>query len=324
METWALNEERMDEATFLEDVYFTEEKFREILLGLLADDEARLVVQVFELTDRVSHMFWRLLDPEHPAYDADLAAEFGDAVKDSYVYMDAVVGDVMGRLGPEDRLVVVSDHGFQTWHKSVNYNTWLVRNGFMTLKRDEDDPEKTLEDLFGQGEFWPNVDWKRTKAYALGLGDIYLNVKGREAQGIVEPGAEYDRIREDLITRLLAFRDPETGLAPVSAVHRREDVYSGYDEDLIPDLLVANAPKYRVSWQTSLGGIPAGLFSVNDRKWSGDHCSLDASITKGIFFASRPIENEEVDILDIHPTVLGWLGLPVEDDVDGKALTESE
>lgn len=321
MDTWALNEERISEKVFLEDVYYTEGKFAEMMTALLDEEDFELFVQVFELTDRVSHMFWRLLDTEHPAYDAALAAEYGDAVLNSYIFMDRMVGEVMKRLKPDDLFLVCSDHGFHTWHKSVNYNTWLVKNGYMTLKNTTPEKKKTLDDLFGQGEFWPNVDWKRTKAYALGLGDLYINVKGRESQGIVEPGEEYDRIRAQLITDLKAFVDEETGDHPVRNVYKREDIYNGYDEDLIPDLFVANNAKYRVSWQTSLGGIPKGLFEINAKKWSGDHCSLDPEITKGIFFSNQPVQTEDVSILDFYPTILKYLGLPASDNIDGKPLS---
>ena len=324
LDTWALNELRIDEETFLEDVYFTEGKYAEIMDALLAEKDFRLYVHVYELTDRVAHVFWRLLDPEHPAYDAELAATYGDAVLDTYRFMDEIVGRAMETLGPDDVLLVCSDHGFHTWHKSVNYNTWLVRNGYMTLKHAGPDTEKRLEDLFGQGQFWPNVDWSRTKAYAMGLGDIYINLKGREGEGIVEPGEEYERIRDRLIEDLVAFQDPETGDHPVRRVIKREEAYRGFDEDLIPDLLVANNSKYRVSWQTSLGGIPEDLLQINDRKWSGDHCSFDSEITKGIVFANRKIDASEATILDFLPTIFGYLGLPVPEDVDGKPLRELE
>lgn len=323
MDTWGLNELRIDEETFLEDVYFTETKYAEMMRELMDEGDYDLFVHIYELTDRVAHMFWRLLDPEHPAYDADLAEKYGGAVRDSYVFMDQVVGEAMERLGPDDILLVCSDHGFQTWHKMVNYNTWLVRHGYMVLKSNAPDPEKNLEDLFGQGQFWPNVDWKRTKAYAMGLGPVYLNVKGREAQGIVEPGEEYDRIRDQLVADLEGWIDPETGEQPVRRAIKREDIYNGFDPDLIPDLLLANNPKYRVSWQTSLGGIPRDLIEVNKRKWSGDHCSFDAEITKGVFFANRKLETAGITILDICPTVLEYLGVPLPEGLDGRALPEA-
>jgi len=205
----------------------------------------------------------------------------------------------------------------------ANYNTWLVHHGYMTLKGGSEESERKLEDLFGQGQFWPNVDWRRTKAYAMGLGDIYLNVKGRESQGIVEPGPEYERIRSQLITDLTAWIDPENGEHPVRRVLRREDVYRGFDPNVIPDLLVANNPGYRVSWQTSLGGIPKEELEVNSRKWSGDHCSLDADITQGILFVNRKLDAPEPTILDLFPTILSYLHVPIPGDLDGHALPET-
>ena len=321
MDTWALNELRIDEKTFLEDVYFTEGKYDEIMRGLLDRKDYDLYVHVFELTDRVSHVFWRFQDPTHPAYDSTLAVKYGGAIRDAYVFMDRVVGEAMERMDPQDVLIVCSDHGFHTWHKMANYNTWLVHHGYMVLKGGEES-ERKLEDLFGQGQFWPNVDWRRTKAYAMGLGDIYLNVKGRESQGIVEPGPEYERIRSQLASDLTAWIDPETGEHPVRRVLRREEVYSGFDPNVIPDLLAANNPGYRVSWQTSLGGIPKEELEVNARKWSGDHCSLDADITQGILFANRRLVAPHPTILDLFPTILEYLKVPVPGDLDGHALPE--
>src|SRR5439155_27088833 len=126
--------------------------------------------------------------------------------------MDAIVGDAMKKLAPEDLLLVVSDHGFASWRRTFNYDTWLVENGFMAMKGGLGaEKQADLEMLFVQGEFWPNVDWSRTKAYAMGLGEIYLNVKGREGQGIVAPGAEYEAVRSEISRRLADLTDPKTG-----------------------------------------------------------------------------------------------------------------
>jgi predicted AlkP superfamily phosphohydrolase/phosphomutase len=154
----------------------------------------------------------------------------------------------------------------------------------------------------------------------MGLGDVYINLKGREAHGIVEPGEEYERIRDQLVADLTAWADTASGDHPVRRLIKREDVYNGYDPDLIPDLFAANAPKYRVSWQTSLGGIPPDLLTPNNRKWSGDHCSFDAEITKGVFFANRRLDATGATIYDLFPTILQDFGIPVPADVDGKTL----
>src|SRR5205814_6640603 len=134
------------------------------------------------------------------------------AIERSYREMDAIVGDAMKKLAPEDLLLVVSDHGFASWRRTVNYDTWLVENGFMAMKGGLGaEKQADLEMLFGQGEFWPNVDWSRTKAYAMGLGEIYINVRGREGQGIVAPGAEYESVRAEIVKRLSDLTDPKTG-----------------------------------------------------------------------------------------------------------------
>lgn len=320
-DTFALDENVIDEAAFLADVKFSVETWLPMMDKLIQEPELDLYVHVYDFTDRVGHMFWRTIDPTHPAADSLADAPFRNVIQDAYRQMDDIVGRVRGQLDDKALLIVCSDHGFNTWHKSVNYNTWLVRNGFMALKGDTANSQSlTLEDLFGQGQFWPNVDWSKTKAYALGLGDLYVNLKGRESQGAVE-SVDYESVRDDLIRRLEALVDPENGAHPVRRVLRREDIYQGFDQNLIPDLFVANDAGYRVSWQTSLGGIPSEVFEINRKKWSGDHCSLDPEITKGIFFANRRFDVSDVTILDIYPTALRELGVSLPEDIDGTALT---
>jgi predicted AlkP superfamily phosphohydrolase/phosphomutase len=321
IDTWALNEERIDEAIFLEDVDSTTVAQERYGAGLLGEKDDRLFVNVFQFTDRVAHMFWRTLESDHPAYDSIVAEKYRNVIRDSYVQMDGIVGEAVKSLGPEDVLLVCSDHGFASWKWSVNYNTWLAREGFLTLEGKGGEKQKRLEDLFGQGQFWPNVNWKKTKAYSLGLGNIYINLKGREAEGTVEPGAEYERIRNEIIAKLLAFTDPANGRHPVRRVFKREEIYRGYDENLIPDLFVANDNGYRVSWQTSLGGFPPELIEPNPKKWSGDHCSLDPEIVKGVFFASVPMTpGPAPTITDLCPTILALLDVPVPGDLDGKVI----
>ncbi|HEX7529267.1 MAG TPA: alkaline phosphatase family protein, partial [Thermoanaerobaculia bacterium] len=214
IDTWSMSEETIDEKAFLEDVDQTIEPFRKMMNDFLDDKEVRLFVQIYEFPDRVAHCFWRFLDPQHPAYDAAKAAKWAPAVDRTYAQMDAIVGDAMKKIREGDILIVLSDHGFATWRRSVNYNTWLVENGFMTLTVSEG-KQADLEMLFGQGEFWPNVDWSKTRAYAMGLGDIYINLKGREGKGIVSPGAEYEAVREEIKRKLVTLVDPKTGTRDV-------------------------------------------------------------------------------------------------------------
>ena len=312
IDTWSIQSGTLGEEPFLDDVRLTVEQERKILRGLLAGKE-RLLFHYFEFPDRVAHVFWRFRDPQHPAYDAKLAAKYGDAVEKSYATMDEIVGETAKALAKDDVLIVLSDHGFATWRRSVNYNSWLVENGYLVLKGDA--KRQNLEALFSRGQFWEAVDWSKSKAYAMGLGDIYVNLQGREAGGVVAPGAEYEALRAELITRLAALTDPKNGERAVSRVFKREDVYRRFDPRLIPDLIVANLPGYRVSWQSSLGVPTETVFEDNHDVWSGDHCSLDPDLVRGVLFASKPFPTERIPgIADVTASVRALLhGAPVAD-----------
>ena len=321
IDTWAISEGFATEQIFWDDMEWTVNQSRKMFRQFL-DSDNDLVVQCFEFPDRVGHVFWRIVDPKHPAYDAQLAAKWGDALLRSYQLMDAIVGDAMAAADRHDAtLLILSDHGFASFRKSVNYNTWLVINGYMTLRTGVQAKERDLEMLFDQGQFWENVDWSKTRAYAMGLGEVYINLQGREAQGIVKPGAEYEALISELKQRLVVMQDPETGEHPVRRVLSREEVYRKFDPNMIPDLFVTNNDGYRVSWQTSLGGIPKDLLEPNKQVWSGDHCSVDPEIVKGIFFSNRKLTTTRAPyIADLYPTVLGLLGVKAPYEVDGVEL----
>lgn len=174
--------------------------------------------------------------------------------------------------------------------------------------------------MFGYGQFWENVDWSRTKAYALGLGQVYVNLKGREGKGIVNPGSEAKTVEDDLASRLLTMTDPRTGATIVEAVYKRDEVYSGEFYDGAPELQIGLADGYRVSWQSSLGGISRDVVSPNMRKWSGDHCSFDYKTLPGILVSSRPLQANAARIIDVGPTVLRYFGVPGPAEMDGAPL----
>jgi predicted AlkP superfamily phosphohydrolase/phosphomutase len=215
--------------------------------------------------------------------------------------------------------MVCSDHGFTSYRRGINYNTWLVKNGFMTLRGSGS--TATLEKLFDTGDLFNNVDWSRTKAYAMGLGPIYINLAGREPQGIVSPGREYEEVRAEIISGLESYVDDKTGLHPVKKVYRREEMYPKFNLDVIPDLRPANDLNYRVSWQTTLGGVPAEIMEDNWKVWGADHCSVDPALVQGIFFANRKFDASAPSIMDLMPTILNALGVAVPTGVDGKVIS---
>jgi len=322
--TWPLNEGRMDERTFMEDLYKAFDDRAQVILSRIDAGRWDLLVGVIESTDRVQHMMWRLHDPAHPMYDAALAAQYGDSILRVYRRADQFVGEVLEHVDPATTILIVSDHGFHSWRKAVNLNTWLVQQGYMVLQTQGVAPpgEKKLDDLFGGGEFWENVDWSRTRAYAMGLGQIYFNLRGRESQGIVSPGAEAKQLADELSARLLTMTDPDDGKRIVRAVYKRDDVYSGEYLHNASELQVGMEDGYRVSWQTTLGGSPQGIVYPNMKKWSGDHGGYDYATTAGVLISNRPVKTDTPSIVDIAPTVLRFFGVQIPREIDGKSILQ--
>jgi len=321
-ETWGLNEEVLSEQEFWDDVKFVMDWEAKVTYGELAKDDWNLFFVMYQNTDRVQHMAWHLLEGEetHPAYRPELAEKWRDMILWSYQQADEIVGQVQKIIGNDAVLIVNSDHGFNSFRRAVNLNTWLVKNGFMTLIGQNE--AKNLEDLFGQGQFWQNVDWSKTKAYALGLGQVYINLDGRESQGIVADGTEKKAIMDAVRTGLLNLRDIEYSgpdYPVILGVYYGNEIYTGPQQTMsqAPDIVVGFNNGYRTSWQTALGGVPVDIFEDNARKWSGDHCSFDPSITVGILLSSIPIKSHKPRIIDILPSALTLLGMEPDKEVDG-------
>jgi predicted AlkP superfamily phosphohydrolase/phosphomutase len=314
-DTSALNAERIDEQAFLDDLNHTMDEVRASTLREVERLDWQLLVSVFTQTDRVAHMFYRFLDPEHPRYDPVLAPRFTDAVLRVYQRMDEIVGAVQDRIGPETALLVVSDHGFHSYRTGLNVNTWLRNHGYLV--------QGAIPAGRGDDDFFPGVDWSRTRAYALGTGQIYVNLRGREGRGIVAPGAEYDALLEQIAHGLAAEIDPATGERFVERVYKGPEVFAGAPPERMPDLQIAFRDGYRTSWRTPLGGIPADLFETNMRKWSGDHAASDVADTPGVILANRPLAAGDPAIVDLAPTALAFFGAPVPPDMQGHSLLEA-
>lgn len=309
---------------FLEDVDFAREGGERLLRDALAEDSWRLLVSVFLFPDRLQHMLYRFADPDHPNHDPVLAARYGGGIAEGYRQMDRIVGEARAAAPPGTAVLVVSDHGFHPFRKQFSVNTWLAENGY--LQAAESVGERRLEDLFDpEALFFPGVEWSRSTAFALGLSGIYLNQRGREPEGIVEPGAERERLLDRLESDLLAYRDPETGEPVVRAVHRREEIYEGPFVAEAPDLVLGLEPGYRIGWQSTLGGITAEVILPNLDDWSGDHCSMED--TAGVLLTNlrlgRGPGGGNPALRDIAPTVLELLGVAPPAEMDGVSLRPS-
>jgi predicted AlkP superfamily phosphohydrolase/phosphomutase len=274
-----------------------------------------LLIAAWTATDRVSHMFWRFRDPKHPLYTEDGAKKYGHAVEDTYVKMDEIVGKTMAKLAPNDLLMVMSDHGFHSFRKGFSVNTWLVRNGYLGVKN-KPDPATAFTTV----QFLEDYDWSRTKAYGLGLGGIFLNLKGREGQGTVAP-EEGPALLAEIKAKLLAVTDPDTGGKILQAVYLKPDVYKGVSEGDAPDIQLGYAEGYQTDKSSVAGAAPEKLFVPNDNKWSGEHAASDVAGTPGILFANKPLAANPA-IVDLGPTAFKYLGLTPPPDFEGKSLLQ--
>jgi len=244
-----------------------------MLFDALKNNLSDLVIAVFVQTDRVSHMFYRGIDPEHALYP-ETDAKGRDAIAWSYREADRILGRTMQAMKEDDRLIVISDHGFSPYRWSVHLNKWLVDKGYMSLKEGSTD----------SGIGFENVDWSKTSAYAVGLNSLYLNIKGREAEGVVKED-EIAGLKNEISQQLLKMYDEQQGQPVVKTVYDGNQAYQGNTNQDAPDLVVGYQQGYRASWQTTLGAVPNQLIEVNKNKWSGDHC-IAADEVPGVLFTS--------------------------------------
>ncbi len=298
-DTWALNEGRMNEEMFLSQTDTIVAEERAMVLHELKRFESGLFMVVFETLDRVQHMFWRYRDPKSPLYNEEDGKKYEGVIARTYEQMDSILGEILEFVDERTVLIANSDHGFTNFRRTVHLNSWLRSQGYLTLKEGAEEGRALFRE----------VDWSRTKAYAVGLGSLYVNLRGRESQGIVVPGEEKERLEKELIENLERVVDQENGEKMVHKVYRREEIFSGSRFDQMSDLVVAFRPGYRASWQTALGATPRALVEDNLKKWSGDHI-VEPSFVPGVFFSNRKVAPErEISLYDIAPSVVSLFGI---------------
>jgi predicted AlkP superfamily phosphohydrolase/phosphomutase len=307
-DTWALNEGVTGEDVFLQQAYDIDRERQDMFFSALSRLRKGALVCVFDATDRIQHMFWRYLDPAHPAHSA-APGPHREAIADLYRHNDALVGRVMAQLDDRDVLMVVSDHGFNSFRRGVNLNSWLHREGYLTLKPGSD----------GRADWLRDVDWTATRAYSVGLTGMFLNVKGREGQGIVEPGPDAAALKAEIIKKLNGLRDGDKDAIAIREAFDTATLYAGPYVGNAPDLLIGYNTGYRVSWEGATGIVAGPVFDDNTRAWSGDHC-IDPRLVPGVFFCSRAIETNDPALVDIAPTALRLFGIDPPAYMDGRPL----
>jgi predicted AlkP superfamily phosphohydrolase/phosphomutase len=268
------------------------------------DYDDGLLFFYFSSSDLQSHMFWWTSDDPHPVRSGPEAKKCFGYVRRLYQRLDAVVGDLVDRYGSRATILVMSDHGFANFGRQFNLNSWLRDNGYLGP------PECT--------SILHDVDWSRTRAYGLGINGLYLNLKGRERDGIVEPGEQ----QEELLTKLAGELEVVTdfnGQRVIRSVYRADRVYEGSATALAPDLIVGYRRGYRASWATCLGDLTADFLLDNDMAWSADHCA-DALEVPGVLFSNRPIRAGSPRLVDMAPSILAEFGLPAPASMIGRSI----
>jgi len=291
-DTWALNEGAIDQAAFLAQAREIQREREAMFFSALDHTRRGVVACVFDTTDRVQHMC------------------FGqaDVIETLYVEMDRILGQSLPYVDAGTALFVLSDHGFCSFRRGVNLNAWLRREGYLTL----------LDNAAESGEYFEGVDWSRTRAYTFGLSGVYLNLQGREAQGVVAP-EDAAALRRELVARLSGLVDEQTGEMAVQAVYPAAEIYHGPYLGAAPDLIIGYAEGYRASWGAAVGKTSALVFEDNTKAWCGDHC-VDPHLVPGVLFSNLPLDAADPGIEDLAPTALQLFGVPVPGWMEGRSV----
>jgi predicted AlkP superfamily phosphohydrolase/phosphomutase len=305
-------------------------------------------------TDRIQHEFWHMLDPAHPDHDPDEIRRLGNVVQEFFEQVDAGIGRVMTAVDDETVVIIMSDHGFGPVYKFVNFNTWLLKQGLLRLKNTPDTMFRYL--LFRLGfnysvlgnwilklgfgkrtkkmgrakrEDWQrrlflslkDIDWLKSKVYSMGnFGQLFVNLEGREPQGIVSPGEEYEAVISDLIRRLEDMVDPDTGERVIQEIMRGEDVYDGPYADKAPDLLFfTRNMEYKAMGLSDFSSnkVFEPVFGTR-----GHHRMNGILICygPGVFKEKSAIKNAKIS--DLAPTILYLLDHDIPKSMDGQLLLD--
>jgi predicted AlkP superfamily phosphohydrolase/phosphomutase len=307
-DTWALNERIINEDDFIQQAYDIQEDRERMFFHTLKNNREGLVASVFDVTDRIQHMFIRFLFDDHPAASKSDIEKYRHVIEDLYVRMDGLIARAMKHVDDDTALFVISDHGFKPFMWGFHVNSWLHKEGYITLKSgDECD------------SWFENVDWGRTKAYCLGMAGIYLNMKGREGKGIVQPDGEAAELKKEIRDKLKKVINPATGKEVLRDVFDADEIFNGPYRDSAPDLLLGYHEGYRVSWDSAIGRVTKDIIEDNTKSWSADHC-VDPRIVPGIFFSNKRLKSERPSIVDLGATILQLFGITPPAYMDGRNI----
>jgi predicted AlkP superfamily phosphohydrolase/phosphomutase len=288
-----------------------EESERALAYELTRLDEG-LLFFYFSSPDQNEHMLWRNMDETHPLYNPNSSPEVKNAVSFFYQRMDENLKRAMEKVDSRTLIMVMSDHGFAPFLREFNLSTWLVEEGYTAV---------TDKDKIHESKFYNYVDWPNTKAYALGINGLYLNLKGREKRGSLAP-SEANRIKAELISKLEQVVDPKTGRRAILKAYDSKEIYSGPYLDLAPDILVGYDSGYRSSDEAVLGQFPKGIFADRTNKWAADHC-MDPRVVPGTFLTNWRCTGQDPGLWDLAPSIIQAFGLKIPKEMTGRPMLET-
>lgn len=296
-DTKALDDHKITKKVFLEQIKQIEEEREKMFWYEFEKFNKGVLAVYFDASDRFQHIFYR-------------EEKIPPVIEDFYLDKDRFLGEILKHLDDKTYLIVFSDHGFGSFKRKVNINTWLYKNGYLNLTQEISQQNK--------GELFEYVDWQNTKAYALGFASIYINLEGREKQGIIKED-EKDQLVNEIIEKLSQLKDPQTGNKVITKLYKKDEIYSGFYLKESPEIIIGFSPGYRMSEESALGGFTKEIINENNKEWQADHL-IDRSHVPAILFTNFKIKNKNPSVMDIAPTILDLFGLKIPEEMDGKSL----
>ena len=307
-DTKALSRGALDESEFLAQSHSVVDERVAQYQSALDDFQSGCLFFYFGASDLIQHMFWRDRDPQHPGRVPQQVERYEKVIEETYIKIDSQVGDALAAIGSNDTLIVMSDHGFTSFRRGFNLNSWLYQQGYISLI----DPKRQ-----GQSMLFGNVNWAKTKLYGLGMNGLYVNQKGRERNGVVS-AADKKSLMNEIRDKLQEVRDQD-GSVVVDVADLVDDLYPNADPNIAPDLIVGYGDGYRSSWATVLGSMPTTVLENNLDRWSGTHLTAP-HIVPGILVTNRQVVEANPSLSDIAPTILAEFGIDLPSTMTGKAL----
>jgi predicted AlkP superfamily phosphohydrolase/phosphomutase len=264
-----------------------------------------ILAVVFDSSDRLQHTHWQETNLEK----GDPKITYDKTLERYYANKDKFLGKVLNEIDDQTAVIILSDHGFTSFERGLNLNTWLKNNHYLTLTKEVTDAD--------DGSLFKNVDWKKTKAYAVGFNAIYLNKKGREKEGIVEND---EKVIAEIVNKLESLIDEKTGKKVIYKAYRGKDIWQGKDLKNAPDVVIGYYPGYRTDWKTAIGGFTVEEITDNQKRWKGDHM-VDKKFVPGVLLTNFPVEQDVIQQIDIAPTVYNLLDIEASENLfDGKSI----